>query len=566
MFTQNTGARMLTGVNRKVGLALCLLAIALLGVPAPTAHAGIITVMSYTDGAVNAANCPGVNCRLRDAIAAANANDSITFSSAGHTIALTQGELNLNKNLTIFFIGDVGDIIIDAQSGSRAFNVASGTTATLDTLFIENGGPAAGFNGGAIRVASTATLNLNNISIVNSQVMGSGDVGGAIYNLGTLNITNFAFFSGNHTASGGQGGGIYNAGTATLNGSVYSGGTRSIWFFGNGTNAALEGGTIYNNGTMTVTNITINNSIAKSGGAIANYATLTMQQSLIVGNHANGTLAGQGEGGGILNAAASTLIVGDSSISTNTAENAGGGITTHGGLAMYRSFLANKAVNAVGAFGGGIATALGSAMVIVNSTFSSNSAPLDGGGIFNALGSVADFNNVTISKNTADDDNDGDGNGGGMYNGCPTNHLCISRPMTVTLSNSILSGDFDTPNNGGSGAIDPECAGLPLTSQGYNLIFNTAGCTVNGNSTGNILGQPALLAPLADNGGWTPTHALLPLSPAINAGNPAPPGSGGNACATLDQRAYPRGGAAGRCDMGAYERVFLLFLPLISRQ
>ena len=62
----------------------------------------------------------------------------------------------------------------------------------------------------------------------------------------------------------------------------------------------------------------------------------------------------------------------------NTAENAGGGITTHGGLAIYRSLLANNAVNAVGAFGGGIATTLGSTMVIVNSTFSSNSAPLDG--------------------------------------------------------------------------------------------------------------------------------------------------------------------------------------------
>src|SRR5207244_11534675 len=109
------------------------------------------------------------------------------------------------------------------------FNIAACTPATLDTLFIINGKAASGFNGGAIRVASTATLNLNNITIENSQVQGSGDVGGAIYNLGTLTITNFAFFLNNQTAANGSGGAIYNAGTATLTGTVYADGTRSIW-------------------------------------------------------------------------------------------------------------------------------------------------------------------------------------------------------------------------------------------------------------------------------------------------------------------------------------------------
>jgi hypothetical protein len=58
------------------------------------------------------------------------------------------------------------------------------------------------------------------------------------------------------------------------------------------------------------------------------------------------------------------------------------------------------------------------------------------------------------------------------------------------------------------------------------------------------------LGPLADNGGSTQTHALLQGSPAINKGNPAPPGSGGNACAATDQRGAPR-----NCDVGAYELV-----------
>jgi hypothetical protein len=62
----------------------------------------------------------------------------------------------------------------------------------------------------------------------------------------------------------------------------------------------------------------------------------------------------------------------------------------------------------------------------------------------------------------------------------------------------------------------------------------------------------AKLGPLADNGGPTLTHGWLPGSPAIDAADPAPPGSGGTACPTTDQRGEtrPRGAA---CDIGAVE-------------
>src|SRR6185503_14777140 len=45
--------------------------------------ASTITVTSLGDGAANAANCPGASCRLRDAIAAAAAGDTIDFSVTG---------------------------------------------------------------------------------------------------------------------------------------------------------------------------------------------------------------------------------------------------------------------------------------------------------------------------------------------------------------------------------------------------------------------------------------------------------------------------------------------------
>ena len=47
------------------------------------------------------------------------------------------------------------------------------------------------------------------------------------------------------------------------------------------------------------------------------------------------------------------------------------------------------------------------------------------------------------------------------------------------------------------------------------------GLTARGDTgTDNITGVAPLLGPLANNGGPTLTHALLPGSPAINRGNP----------------------------------------------
>ena len=69
-----------------------------------------------------------------------------------------------------------------------------------------------------------------------------------------------------------------------------------------------------------------------------------------------------------------------------------------------------------------------------------------------------------------------------------------------------------------------------------------------------------MLAPLQNYGGPTETHALLPGSAAIDAANPATPGSGGNACEANDQRGIPRPlGAA--CDIGTYEYSLILTGP-----
>jgi hypothetical protein len=82
----------------------------------------------------------------------------------------------------------------------------------------------------------------------------------------------------------------------------------------------------------------------------------------------------------------------------------------------------------------------------------------------------------------------------------------------------------------------------------YNIDSDNT-CGLSGT---DIPGVDPLLALLADNGGSTLTRALFVGSPAIDAGNPAAPGSGGLACEATDQRGVARP-VGPRCDIGAFE-------------
>ena len=70
----------------------------------------------------------------------------------------------------------------------------------------------------------------------------------------------------------------------------------------------------------------------------------------------------------------------------------------------------------------------------------------------------------------------------------------------MTLRNTIVAN-----NSGPAGS--PDCGG-DITSEGYNLIGDITDCVLSGATTGNIIGMLPLVAPLADNGGPTWTHAL----------------------------------------------------------
>ena len=220
----------------------------------------------------------------------------------------------------------------------------------------------------------------------------------------------------------------------------------------------------------------------------------------------------------------------------NTTLPQGGGIINLGTLVITNSAITN---NTTTLYGGGIENTGGPAdLTLRNVTVSSNFAYNDSGGIDGDSGAIHLINS-TVTANTADAEANGAGNGGGFrrFNG------------TLELRNTIVAGNSDATGDG----LAPDCSGGGITSQGHNLIGNTAGCGWV-SATGDVVDTTADLGPLADNGGPAFTHALLPSSPALNTGDPAAPGSGGTACEAADQRGVDRT-LAGRCDIGAYELV-----------
>jgi trimeric autotransporter adhesin len=112
---------------------------------------------------------------------------------------------------------------------------------------------------------------------------------------------------------------------------------------------------------------------------------------------------------------------------------------------------------------------------------------------------------------------------------------------TVTLTNCTVSGNTGTA--GGSVYIEGGTATLTNT-----IVAGNTGGDVNGGVaptiTNCLIGSNPLLTPLGDYGGPTQNMALLPGSPAINAG------TSGAGIPTTDQRGKSRVGAT---DIGAFE-------------
>jgi CSLREA domain-containing protein len=272
---------------------------------------------------------------------------------------------------------------------------------------------------------------------------------------------------------------------------------------------AIDGGAIDRifqvlpGGALDVRDVTLRNgSTSGAGGAVASEADLSIERCVLSGNHSGGNGGAISSGG-----AGASLAVHASTIHANTAGGVGGAIA-----ADY-------------------------AVALANVTISDNEASGSGGGLYLFSHMHASVNNATIAGNTTLQ------SGGGAFF---ENTAFIGTPASVT--SSILAGNT-------AGVAGRDCSGD--MASGYDLIANGESClgpsAANHDIVGDLLSPvDAKLGALAENGGPTPTHALLAGSPAIDAGNPAAPGSGGGACEGIDQRGTSRPGGS-RCDIGAFE-------------
>ncbi len=221
------------------------------------------------------------------------------------------------------------------------------------------------------------------------------------------------------------------------------------------------------NFTVALDGLTIANGRTGSGApgaGISNQGNLTITSSAVTGNVATTNLAG-----GIYHQNGTLAIINSTIFGNSATANSSGGIFNGGGT-----------------------------VTIINSTISGNSAANLGGGIGTNVGALTLINS-TISDNSS-------GSGGNGINIIST---------TVNIRNSLIAENIGS-------ASGPDVFGA-LTSLGYNLIGNNSGATITP-TTGDLIGTPAspinpLLAPLGNYGGPTQTHALLPGSPALNAGN-----------------------------------------------
>ncbi|GAB4529577.1 MAG: hypothetical protein OHK0046_49570 [Anaerolineae bacterium] len=279
-------------------------------------------------------------------------------------------------------------------------------------------------------------------------------------------------------------------------------------------------------------NLTVRNGLAANGGGILiNYAQLTLENSRVANNRAIQ------DGGGLhITGWESNVTLLNTEVASNTALNNGGGVyaDNNARITVHSSTLYN---NTAGVEGGGLYEHISDAQII-NSTVSGNTAGGQCGGLFgfdfssgerpllgDLIGAMI-INSSTITNNS------------------PFG-LCIES-QAGGMGDTILAGNDMDCKIGEPNYDIPIYYGI----NGYNITGpNCEQFSSNLKFTGPI---SELLAPLADNGGPTFTHALVPGSVAIDAGNPGFDPLGFDPDLLTDQRGAPRV-SNGRVDIGAFE-------------
>lgn len=571
----------------------------------PRAPASDLTVTKLED--TNDGECSGRDCSLREAVVAANAttqSETIHLPEGTYTLSLAgsgedaaaSGDLDLVGEVTLTVDtaaeGAAPVVVVDAGGlDDRAFHVLSGSATFIG--FTVQGGEADG--GGAVRVDSNASLDLQQVTVQGGRSTGDSG-GGGIYNEGTLTLEESSI-DGGHSAS--LGGGLANRGTATLvdssvrnstafetGGGIANAGTITMTGGTIQLNYAREkdypavsptadGGGLANLGTATLTNVNVtDNHASDQGGGIANQGTLEMTggridydeagtgAALMVGEGANVTMSGVtlvgfgvADGGAIyIGQGATATLTG--LVATGKTNGDGGVIYNAGQLTLADSVIENG----VGNRGGGIYNV--GELDVAGTTFRVNKARIEGGGIYSStqlrlvastleqneavtggalfIAGTGSLENCTVSGNTADT------RGGGVETAEGTiqmTHCTVSANTAPEGAGLYYQADLQLANSIiGLNTGSADCAGPGQVAGRGNLQADgSCGLPLGGNQ----VGVDPLLGRLLADGDQPATHALLSGSPAIDAADPL-------LCQATDERGISRPQGAA-CDSGAFE-------------
>ena len=311
----------------------------------------------------------------------------------------------------------------------------------------------------------------------------------------------------------------------------------------NGSAAGFGGGIHNDHAALTLNNCTIT---GNSGGGTYNDAEYVEGEPLSALLEVNNCLIADNSGNGIYNNAegggTATLEITDSILSNNSGE----AIHSHGFLCIFCGHgtatvqITNTSITSNG---GGIYTDTGelgpTTLSLGNSTVSGNA----GAAVHVSVEATAAVSNSTISGNS----------GGGIYTdfGAPTggtsvvNSTMNDNSVEIWYGGAYIKNTIFKVSPGGHSIVSDGFS--TIISDGYNVTSDDGAGYLNG--PGDQINTDPQLGLLQDNGGPTFTHALLPGSPAIDAGDPnfVPP-------PLYDQRGpgfdRVRGG---RIDIGSFE-------------
>ncbi|MEM7314726.1 MAG: choice-of-anchor Q domain-containing protein, partial [Planctomycetota bacterium] len=407
----------------------------------------------------------------------------------------------------------------EAGSGMRRWydeNLNDHPVRFYRTEFIDN---HAGTFGGGL-AASTISSNASNELLIDDCVFrgnSSGSAGGGLsvnsYAESPIRIRN-SIVSENSTA--GTGGGVsiqtYNSESEIRDTIISDNSAES----GGGLSASRVSAPV---APLDVINVDIiDNEANVNGGGVLSSHPLRVSQSRISGNVASDT------GGGVFatNYYGYTTI-NDSWISGNQARRGGGiGVSGYGSnLDMNASTVSD---NLATFLGGGIWMEHREYSEISNSTISGNRSAGDAGGIFveTQYRSFLTIEYSTAANNIADLNGNSalDLVGGIRINGsfASLSHVISADNLRRNAEDQLVPA-VDFMGSLQSGAV-------------RNNLFGIVADPLDDDS--NIVGVDPMLGPLAENGGLTPTHALLPGSPAIDAGADETPYAD-----SADQRGLP---------------------------